>query len=452
MSDVQQNPPSLSAREAAVEVITQVLLQQGSLSTQLSKIQGKVDFDHHALLKEFCFGVCRHFPTLNSIALSLLAKPFEERDYDVYSTLLLGLYQLQHMSTPDHAAINESVELCRTLKKDWATKLINAVLRRYQRDSEEIISEISSQPSVAFNLPKWLVKRIKKNWPDSFESIVEASNERPPMCIRVNLDKVSRETYKSWLDEEGIVSRETLSIDSGLYIENPVPVFVLPKFESGFVSIQDEAAQLSARIINPQQGERVLDACAAPGGKTGHLLEAMPNQELTAIELEPWRLERIEDNLTRLGYQAELIVSDAGDLNNWWDKTAFNKVLLDAPCSATGVIRRNPDIKINRKPADISELVEIQSTLLDNVWQVVEEGGYLLYATCSIMPEENSEQVDRFLARTSNALEVPLNTINSGFAMNISNAKTDHGIQLLPKRDGHDGFYYCLFQKTAVKN
>ncbi|BDX01300.1 ribosomal RNA small subunit methyltransferase B [Marinomonas pontica] len=437
-----------SARQVAIEVITNILLQQGSLSTQLARHQTSVASEHIPLLKELCFGVCRQYPKLNSIALHLLAHPFEEKDTDLYATLLLGLYQLSYMNTPDHAAVNESVEACRLLKKDWATKLMNAVLRRYQREADEIIESLESTPSVEYNQPKWLLKRFNKHWPEQFEGIVDASNTHPPMCIRVNESRVSRETYQSQLQELGIKSTAGEFSPSALYLKNAVRVGELPNFEEGFASVQDEAAQLSAHILAPKTGEKLLDACAAPGGKTGHLLEQAHPLDLTAVELEPWRMEKIESNIARLGYQANLICADAGDITSWWNGEPFDKILLDVPCSATGVIRRNPDIKINRKPADINELVEIQRDILQNVWKTLKPGGHMLYATCSLMPEENEQQIRHFLAQQDDANEVPLNSLAPELTLEWG-MEVSHGRQLFPMVEAHDGFYYCLLQKTA---
>ncbi|MBJ7536358.1 16S rRNA (cytosine(967)-C(5))-methyltransferase RsmB [Marinomonas transparens] len=437
-----------SARQVAIKVIANILLQQGSLSTQLARYQADVASEHIPLLKELCFGVCRHYPTLNSIALSLLSHPFEEKDTDLYATLLLGLYQLTHMNTPDHAAVNESVEACRLLKKDWATKLMNAVLRRYQREADEIVTNLEAMPSVEFNQPKWLVKRFKKHWPEQFEQIIEASNTHPPMCIRVNDDRVSRETYQELLMKEGIKSEAGEFSASSLYLRKAVRVDQLPKFEEGFVSVQDESAQLSAHILSPKEDEKVLDACAAPGGKTGHLLEKSSRIELTAVELEPWRMEKIESNLVRLGYPAHLICADASKLEDWWDEETFDKVLLDAPCSATGVIRRNPDIKINRKPADIVELVEIQQEIIQAVWKTLKPGGFMLYATCSLMPEENEQQMAKFIAEQADAKEAPLNTLAAELDLTWG-TQVSHGRQLFPTLNGQDGFYYCLLEKSS---
>ena len=433
-----------SARQVAIEIITNILLQQGSLSTLLARHQTDVTSEHIPLLKELCFGVCRQYPKLNSVALSLLSHPFEEKDTDLYATLLLGLYQLSYMNTPDHAAVNESVEACRLLKKDWATKLINAVLRRYQREGDEIIANLESMPSVGYNQPKWLVKRFNKHWPDQLEQIVEASNTHPPMCIRVNESVVSRETYQTQLSELGIKSVVGEFSSSALYLKNAVRVSELPNFEEGHSSVQDEAAQLAAHILTPKSGETVLDACAAPGGKTGHLLEIAKDIDLTAVELEPWRMEKIESNLERLGYSAHLICADAGDLDAWWGGELFDKILLDVPCSATGVVRRNPDIKINRKPADIKELVEIQQEIINQVWKTLKPNGFML-----LMPEENEQQVNQFLESQPDAKEVPLDTLNSDLELEWG-IPVSHGRQLFPSLEGHDGFYYCLLQKVST--
>lgn len=444
-----------SARQVAIEVITNVLLQQGSLSTQLARHQHDVASEHIPLLKELCFGVCRQYPLLNSIALHLLSHPFEEKDTDLYATLLLGLYQLGYMNTPDHAAVNETVEACRLLKKDWATKLMNAVLRRYQREADDIVEQLEAMPSVEFNQPKWLVKRFLKHWPEQFEQIIEASNSHPPMCIRVNTSAVSRETYLQALTEQGIDAAMGESSPSALYLKSAIKVTELPDFEEGFSSVQDESAQLAAHILAPKVGELVLDACAAPGGKTGHLLEFAASQQdteetldLTAVELEPWRLEKIEANLERIGLMANLQCADASDLDAWWDGKLFDKILLDVPCSATGVIRRNPDIKINRKPADIDDLCDIQKNIVDNVWQTLKPGGHLLYATCSLMPEENEQQITAFLANHDDAIEVEVNTLNPQLTTQWGVA-VSHGRQLFPTEKGHDGFYYCLLQKKG---
>lgn len=436
-----------SARQVAIEVITNILLQQGSLSTQLARRQADVASEHIPLLKELCFGVCRQYPKLNSIALHLLAHPFEEKDTDLYAALLLGLYQLSYMNTPDHAAVHETVESCRLLKKDWATKLMNAVLRRYQREADEIIESLESTPSVEYNQPKWLLKRFIKHWPEHFEEIVDASNTHPPMCIRVNESRVSRETYQEQLNGLGIKSNVGDFSTSALYLKNAVRVGELPNFEKGFVSVQDESAQLSAHILNPKAGEKILDACAAPGGKTGHLLEKGNDIDLTAVELESWRMEKIESNIERLGYNAHLICADAGEVKSWWDGKHFDKILLDVPCSATGVIRRNPDIKINRKPADIDELVLIQREILSKVWATLKSGGHMLYATCSLMPEENEQQIQYFLETQVDAKEVAINTLAPEFELEWG-IPVSHGRQLFPTIDGHDGFYYCLLKKS----
>lgn len=432
------NDKTSSVRLVAIRIIESILLNKGSLSTQLARKQADVKAEHVPQLKEICFGVSRYYPQLNSFALHMLDKPFQEKDFDVYAAILVALYQIEYMDTPEHAAVNEAVESAKLIGKPWAGKLVNAILRRYLREAVDIKAVLKDMPSVAYSHPKWILKRFKKHWGNSFEQIVEANNARPPMCLRVNLSRVSRETQMQKLSQQGIESEEGLFSESAIYLKQAASVQSLPGFFDGDMSVQDEAAQLSASILSVKEGEKVLDACAAPGGKTGHLLESA-DIHLTAIELEPWRLSKIEENLERLGFNAELICADSGDLDTWWDNVAFDKILLDVPCSATGVIRRNPDIKVNRKPADIDELISIQKALINNIWLTLKPGGKLLYATCSVMPEENEHQMAEFLSLTPDAKEIQLD-VEWG-------QKVSHGIQLLPKQNSHDGFYYCLIEK-----
>ncbi len=431
----------LPARTVAISIICGILQNKGSLSTQLAKHVGRVSNEHQPKLKEICFGVCRWFPKLNSIALNMLQHPFEEDEYDLYAILLIGLYQLEYMDTPDHAAVNEAVEATKELNQDWAGKLFNAVLRRYLRERDEILASIESMPSVEYVHPKWLVKRIKKLWPDYVESVIDANNSHPPMCLRVNERHVSRETAIELLSEKGIDTEKGIFSPSSLYLKKPISVNQLPNFEVGHFSVQDESAQLAAFLLDLKKGDRVLDACAAPGGKTGHLLEKQ-DISLTAIELESWRLDKIHENLERLNVTADVICADASDLSSWWNGQQFNKILLDAPCSATGVIRRNPDIKINRKPNDIVSLTNIQKSILEEVWKTLAPGGQLLYATCSILEEENSLQMVHFLESHEDAIEKPL------LLPDECGLKVTHGRQLLPQQHGHDGFYYCLLEKS----
>lgn len=433
------NEKTTNVRLAAIRVLESILLNKGSLSTQLARKQADVKPEHIPQLKEVCFGVSRQYPKLNSFALHMLDKPFQEKDFDVYAAILIGLYQIDFMDTPEHAAVNEAVESAKLIGKPWAGKLVNAILRRYLREADDIKAILKEMPSVDHAHPKWILKRFKKHWPEEFDQIIQANNARPPMCLRVNLSRVSRETQMAALSQAGIENKEGAFSESAIYLNQATSVQSLPGFFDGLMSVQDEAAQLSANILSPEEGDKVLDACAAPGGKTGHLLESA-EIELTAVELEPWRLAKIEENLERLSFNAALICADSGDLDSWWDKEPFDKILLDVPCSATGVIRRNPDIKINRKPADILELVEIQKTLLNNIWLTLKPGGKLLYATCSVMPEENEQQMARFLEETEDAQEIPLNV---SWGKQVS-----HGIQLLPNATSHDGFYYCLIEKN----
>lgn len=431
----------IDSRLAATKVLAAILSGNGSLSTQLSRYQHLVRPEQQAHLKELCFGSCRWFPRLNTVALSMLKSPFKEQDMDLYAALITGLYQIDYMNTPDHASVSETVDLAKKFNKEWAVKLLNGVLRRYLREKEAIHSQLAEIPSFKYSQPKWFLKRLQKYWPDYWESIVEESSAHPPMCLRVNQTSVSRETLMQTLENKQISTVSGKYSNSALYLESPISLSDVEEFGLGYFSVQDEAAQLAATLLSPQANERILDACAAPGGKTGHILEKEPSVNLTAVELEPWRLEKIKENLTRLNLSATLISSDVSQLEAWWDGKLFDKILLDAPCSATGVIRRNPDIKINRKPDDIAELSKIQKNILDSVWQTLKPGGVLLYATCSILPEENTLQISQFLQTHSEATDVK---IESDWGVD-----QEHGKQLFPQRNGHDGFYYCLLKKTS---
>lgn len=427
-------------RLVAIDILSNLLTNNGSLSTQLNKHQGRINASEAPLLKEICFGVSRYFPLLNSVALHILEKPLPKKDRDIYAAILIGLYQIDYMQIPPHAAVNEIVSCIKGLNKPWAVKLVNAVLRNYLRNNAELKVALKDIPSVKDIHPKWLLKRFEKHWPKKYQQIVDANNSHPPLCLRVNLSRVSRETQKKLLTQAGIKSHFGLFSSSALYLEKPVKIQDLPGFFDGYLSVQDEAAQLSAEILQPQSGERVLDACSAPGGKTCHLLESAEGIKLTALELEDWRLKKVQENLERLSLSAQLICTDAADLPNWWDGIYYDKILLDVPCSATGVIRRNPDIKISRKASDIEALKKIQQYLLTSVWKTLKVDGLLLYATCSLMPEENEKQVAQFLASNSNAEEVQINK--------TCGQDVQYGKQLFPSLGSHDGFYYCLIKKT----
>ena len=435
-----KNRKKLATRAAAAEVIAKVLRGQ-SLSALLPEYSSKIDEKDRPLLKELCFGSLRWYPQIAIILKGLIEKPLREKDLEIQGLVASGIYQLMHMRIAEHAIINETVSAVGNLNRPWAKGLVNAVLRNFQRQQQDILDKEGENPVFQTAHPKWLLKKINDAWPSEIASqIIKANNQRAPMTLRVNGLHTSREDYLSTLEDAGIVASATDYSAQGVLLETPRDVTELPGFSDGYISVQDEAAQLAAHLLLLGSGQRVLDACCAPGGKTCHILESQPDlTSLLAIDLEPRRLVRVTENLERLGLEAELKAANANNLDSWWDGNAFDRILLDAPCSATGVIRRHPDIKILRKPADIDKLASIQTQILVSLWQTLKPGGILLYATCSVLPAENDQIIRAFITSQDDAQLMPIDAI-WGIA-------TDHGRQLFPLENGNDGFYYSRLKK-----
>ena len=430
----------MNPRLAAVHALGAVLKGKASLAGSLPNVLQQVADNERPLVRELAMGTARWQPRLEILLAQFLDKPLRRADQDVQALLLIGLYQLLYTRIPPHAALSETVACADQLKKRWAKGLVNAVLRRAQREAEALLPQLEKDPVVVTAHPRWLQKLLKASWPEHWLNICSANNLHPPMTLRVNALRVSRADYMQQLEQAGIAASATEYSLSGIRLEQPCDVHQLPGFADGLCSVQDEAAQLSAQLLDLQPGQRVLDACCAPGGKTCHILETQPQLEsLLALDLEPERLKRVQDNLDRLQLQAGLKATDVRDVDNWWDGQLFDRILLDAPCSATGVIRRNPDIKLTRTEEDIADLAQLQGELLDRLWPTLKPGGLLLYATCSILPAENSDNIEQFLARTPDAQE-----LDTGLDCGVVQP---HGRQLFPQPDGHDGFYYALLQK-----
>ena len=433
----------MNPRLAAARALAAVLSGKASLNSSLPAQLDKVEARDRGLTQDLAFGTARWQPRLSALAEQLLQKPFKSADADVQALLLVGLYQLLYTRTPAHAAIGETVGCADKLKKPWAKALLNAVLRRAQREGNELLSALERDPVVRTAHPRWLQKSLKAFWPEQWEAICAANNAHPPMILRVNRRHHNRDAYLQLLAEAGIQAAPCQYSRDGIVLAEASDVRNLPGFDQGWISVQDEAAQLAADLMDLAPGQRVLDACCAPGGKTCHLLEAEAGlQQVVAIDLEAKRLTRVRENLDRLGLDAQLIACDARDTASWWDGKGFQRILLDAPCSATGVIRRHPDIKLTRQAKDIPALASLQGELLDALWPTLEVGGILLYATCSSLPTENTEVIDAFLARTPGARELDLAT--------AAGLRQPHGRQLLAQEGGHDGFYYAKLIKIAA--
>ena len=433
----------MNPRLAAAKALTAVLNGKASLNSSLPLQLDKVEVRDRGLTQDLAFGTARWQPRLSALANKLLQKPFKAADADVEALLLVGLYQLLYTRIPAHAAIGETVGCADKLKKPWAKGLLNAVLRNAQRESEALLAELEHDPVVRTAHPRWLQKSLKAFWPQQWEAICAANNAHPPMILRVNRRHHSRNAYLQLLIEAGIEAQPCAFSQDGIVLAEACDVRNLPGFAEGWISAQDEAAQLAADLLDLAPGQRVLDACCAPGGKTCHILEVEPQLAgVVAVDLEAKRLVRVRENLERLGLSAELIAADGRDTATWWDGKPFQRILLDAPCSATGVIRRHPDIKLTRQPDDIPALAALQGELLDAMWPTLEVGGILLYATCSTLPTENTEVIEAFLARTPGARELD---IAGEFGI-----KQPHGRQLLAQEGGHDGFYYAKLIKIAA--
>jgi len=433
----------MNPRLAAAKALAAVLSGKASLNSSLPTQMDKVEDRDRGFTQDLAFGTARWQPRLSALAAKLLQKPFKAADADVEALLLVGLYQLLYTRVPAHAAIGETVGCADKLKKPWAKALLNAVLRRAQRESETLLAELEHDPVVRTAHPRWLQKSLKAFWPQQWEAICAANNAHPPMILRVNRRHHTRDAYLDLLSEAGIAARACVYSRDGIILDAATDVRSLPGFAEGWISVQDEAAQLAADLLDLAPDQRVLDACCAPGGKTCHILEAEPALAgVVAVDLEAKRLVRVRENLERLGLSAELIAADGRDTATWWDGKPFQRILLDAPCSATGVIRRHPDIKLTRQPDDIAALALLQGELLDALWKTLEVGGILLYATCSTLPTENTEVIEAFLARTPGARELDLAT--------AAGIKQPHGRQLLAQEGGHDGFYYAKLIKIAA--
>lgn len=428
-----------SPRALAARIINQVTGGR-SLSDLLRRELEKTGPEHRPLVQELCYGVMRWYPRLDALLLQLLERPLKAKDGDVRALILMGCYQLLYMRVADHAAVTETVEAAKALGKPWAAGLVNGVLRRLQREQDALLAGLADNPVATNAYPAWLLDMIKTAWPEQWQSIIEASNQRPPMCLRVNLSRQSRDNYAERLDNQGISSSVIADVPTALVLERPQDVLELPGFKDGDISVQDAGAQMAAELLDLQPGQQVLDACAAPGGKSCHILEKESGlASLVSIDVDAGRLERVGENLQRLGLSAELFQGDASAPQGGWSQRQYERILLDVPCSATGVIRRHPDIKQLRRKEDIPALVSLQGQILDAIWPLLAPGGKLLYCTCSLLPDENDIQVTQFLQRHPDAKESPIEAA-WGHARSC-------GRQILPGEESMDGFYYALLEK-----
>lgn len=424
-------------RAEAAGVIARVLAG-ASLNQALPPALEKVAPRDRGLLQQLCYGTLRDGPRLAAILDLMLDKPLRSRDGDVRALLLCGLYQLEGTRIPDHAAVATTVAATQALGKGWARGMTNALLRRYQREGPELLGAVNE--AAQHSHPDWLYRAMHREWPEQADAIIAANNAQPPMTLRVNAARTNRENYREKLAEAGIEAHPGDLGAQALTLEDPRDVRELPGFDRGLASVQDEAAQMAAIILDAQPGDRVLDACAAPGGKACHILELQPGlKELVALDADERRLDSVRDNLERLSLHARLVTADATEPPPELTPGSFDRVLVDAPCSATGVIRRHPDIKFLRREQDIEQLKTLQLRILEGVWPLLRPGGVMLYATCSLLARENDLVVEGFLSQHADAGLRELRA-SWGFA-------TVTGRQLLPTVAGTDGLFYALIYK-----
>jgi 16S rRNA (cytosine967-C5)-methyltransferase len=436
----------VNVRALAAKCCYSVIDQGRSLGDELPKQQDKASIKDKALLQEICYGVLRFLPELEHDVRGLIQKPLTGKQRVFHFLLLVGVYQIKYMRIPDHAAVSETVGATGALKNRHMKALINGVLRNYLRARENAIEAplpTSDLPlSIQYNHPSWFIKEIQKSYPQQWQQILNANQQKPPMWLRVNQQHHTINDYKKLLETAEISINSVEPLSQAIELTHPTDVLNLPGFEQGWVSIQDGAAQQAARLLNCQKDDVVLDCCAAPGGKTCHILEFTPEiASMTAIDIEANRLVRVEENLARLGLKATVIAADAANAKTWWQGQYFDRILLDIPCSGTGVIRRHPDIKWLRKASDIDALMILQQQIIKEIWSLLKPGGTLLYATCSILPQENSQQIAHFLEHHPDAQLLP-----------FENAEHDNNIgwQLLPGINNMDGFYYAKLLKIKT--
>lgn len=423
-------------RLQALHILTTLMQNKSSLSQLLPP-----SADLSPMTKELCYGFCRHYVRLEAIADRLMDK--RPKDLDVWIAILMGLYQLHYMRQPDYAVVQETVALLGKIKKIWAKALVNAVLRRFCRQKEEILAGLAEDLAFLHGQPKWFLEALKADWPNEWQEIAAANDAHPPMTLRVHTKKISVPDYLNALTQVGIEAYAHPVAPQGITLVSACDVHTLPGFSQGWVSVQDGAAQLAAGLLALEPKQRILDACCAPGGKTCHVLESESDlTECIALDVDLKRLKRVKENLARLNLDANVKQGDALCPESWWDGQAFDRILLDAPCSATGVIRRHSDIKLLRTPEDIIAITQIQKAMLNALWPLLAPGGLMVYATCSIIHAENEQQIADFLVSHSDCQAV-VDDKSWG-------RPTGHGRQILPGEQGMDGFFYSVLRKKCA--
>ncbi len=436
--------PGATSRAVAAEVIAAVRFDGRSLKAALAQIPGTLtDTRDRALCEAMAFEAARWLPRYEFWLDHLLQKPLATKARAVHALLLAGLAQLHAMQMSPHAVISATAEAARTLRQPQLVGLINAVLRRFVRERDALDALAQSDAEAASAHPRWLLDQLRHDWPKQAESIVAQNLLQAPLWLRVNTRQIRVDAYRAQLHQAGIDSRDHALAPAALGLSKGIAPTRLPGWDEGQVSVQDVSAQLPVPLLQARAGERVLDIGAAPGGKTAQICEVFgPEVRVTALELDPTRAARIASTLSRLRLQARCVVGDGSRPEGWWDGQAFDRILLDAPCSATGIIRRQPDIKWHRRAQDIRALIALQARLLDAAWSMLRPGGRLVYATCSVLRDENDRQINAFLARTPSARATPA---PSGLGQIVG-----PGVQRFAQADDGDGFFFALLDKSCA--
>ena len=438
------NDKGVIVRVQSSLVLNQVIHGKRSLDRAIEQAHKDIDDNEKPLLTNICYGTLRFYWELKAKIDQLLSQPLKKKDKIIENLLQSAIFQIDKTRIPDHAVVSQTVEASRKLNKGHFSSLINGILRTYLRSDREI-EKISEE--IIFNHPDWMIEKIKQDWPLNWKEILKKNNDRAPMWLRVNQKKIETKKYlKQFLTDESKIEADNMQLnDYAICLKTPISVKYLPGFEEGYVSIQDGAAQLAVDVLLENKSGRILDACAAPGGKTAQLIENIDSTStVTAIEIDSERAELINENLLRLGHSTEVIVDDASDIESWWDSIFFDLILLDAPCSSSGVIRRHPDIKHLRRKDDIYTFQKKQLKIISAIWKILAPKGRLLYVTCSIFKEENDEVMNQFLEKHDNVALQDLLLNNNILEKMI---KTRYGYQLFPGTINTDGFYFSCLKK-----
>jgi 16S rRNA (cytosine967-C5)-methyltransferase len=426
-------------RALAAQALAGIALRGASLRDAMEQRAPKLnDPRDRALLMALLSDGARWWLRFDAALDHLLDKPLRRKEPDIHALLVLGLVQLEILQLQDYAAVAATVEATRALNRPRLSGLVNAVLRRWQRERETLLTKLDAQPQTRYAMPPWLVEAISADWPTRADDIFADSNREPPLMLRANGRRIARDALVEKLRTEGYDMQAHAWLRDGIVLPHSIDVTRMPGFSEGLFAVQDGAAQVAADLADVRNGQRVLDACAAPGGKACHLLERA-DIALTALEFDAGRAKRIRQNLDRLGLQADIQIGDAGDPQSWWDGKPFDRILIDAPCSATGVMRRRPDVRLHRRSSDIDTLVAQQLRILNALWPLLAPGGRLVYITCSLVRAENEAVVGQFLANRSDVDVLPL-TLPAGQAATT-------GWQVLPGDDDLDGMYYAVLER-----